>query len=514
MTEDFELELQERLDRMAAAVPVAGSGALVPVESPTMRAGATSRLAVGALVPVLAVAVLATLAAGLLRLGPFAPGASPVATIPERTPAGLATQSPTNGPTDDAAREPVVGRGTEGPFAIELRAPRRVYSESEVIGVTGAFMYSGDTPVEVQGLKLAYSIAEPVYGISVGDISTLECGHQVLRPGERLTSLFHQSGGLSGDDPLRGLKRAYLNEPVFTLPPGTWHLRYGASLFEGRCSTDTPKRTLSAEIEIVVVPADGAAVRIATASEPNPSPWNLCPTALGGGTLAPSPRSGLGFGADGEIRDVLWPFGYTARRDGDTVLLIDDHGTFVARTGEHMAVGGGAIGDNTFFACTVAPRATPSDSPAADASRSGGFELTISTAHKSYDAGERIDPLVRLVNLEHEPAPFVLASSPLVVVWIGEVGGAGGLPEPPRDADCGPFGYFEKDRPWEYRLSSVPAAVGWWPESTRSAYLEDAYLVLPSGTWTLHARSVLFDPTCDLDAATVLAPGITITVDP
>ena len=59
---------------------------------------------------------------------------------------------------------------------------------------------------------------------------------------------------------------------------------------------------------------------------------------------APSPynQSGLGVtGADGEAMAVEWPFGYTARNQLGTTVLVDEKGKVVAKVGDEISVGGG-----------------------------------------------------------------------------------------------------------------------------------------------------------------------------
>jgi hypothetical protein len=86
-----------------------------------------------------------------------------------------------------------------------------------------------------------------------------------------------------------------------------------------------------------------------------PAPISACMDALATGTLVPSSRSGLAIragGASGEVTEVEWPFGYTARRDMTGLALIDSAGTVVAHEGEVIQMGGGTGADNVFHACS------------------------------------------------------------------------------------------------------------------------------------------------------------------
>ena len=95
--------------------------------------------------------------------------------------------------------------------------------------------------------------------------------------------------------------------------------------------------------------ACGAPVGIRT----QPAPMDACEDALATGTLVSSAISGLAIRAgDGTVQEVLWPFGYTARREGTLTLLLDAAGRPVAREGELIQMGGGTDNAGVFNACT------------------------------------------------------------------------------------------------------------------------------------------------------------------
>jgi hypothetical protein len=89
----------------------------------------------------------------------------------------------------------------------------------------------------------------------------------------------------------------------------------------------------------------------ATGIRTAPAPAQACLAALLGGTLAEHPQSGLGVtSADGQATAVEWPFGYTARNDMGSLLLVDERGRVVAREGDEVSVGGG-FGNQFWHAC-------------------------------------------------------------------------------------------------------------------------------------------------------------------
>jgi hypothetical protein len=161
--------------------------------------------------------------------------------------------APTPGIAPEPSTAPVLSSSTDGPYALELRSERAVYHESEVIEVSGAFVYRGAASIDVQGFKpLVFGVQEPVYGIDLDMATTLECNHETLEPGERIEAQFVKGGGVSTSDPEYAFKKAYLQDPVFRLPPGTWHIQLAGWLYEGDCGTD--KTTLLAQVEITVLP--------------------------------------------------------------------------------------------------------------------------------------------------------------------------------------------------------------------------------------------------------------------
>ena len=85
-----------------------------------------------------------------------------------------------------------------------------------------------------------------------------------------------------------------------------------------------------------------------------PAPISACMDALATGVLVTSNKSGLAIrgGSDGDgVIEVEWPFGYTARRDGIGVVLVDSAGVDVAREGQLIQMGGGNGADSVFHAC-------------------------------------------------------------------------------------------------------------------------------------------------------------------
>jgi hypothetical protein len=79
---------------------------------------------------------------------------------------------------------------------------------------------------------------------------------------------------------------------------------------------------------------------------------DACDLGLGGGTLVASAQSGLALGSGtGRVTEVMWPFGYTARRGTSGIELIGQKGEVLAREGDFVQVGGGMSNDGVFQVC-------------------------------------------------------------------------------------------------------------------------------------------------------------------
>ena len=92
----------------------------------------------------------------------------------------------------------------------------------------------------------------------------------------------------------------------------------------------------------------GCSVQLRTAS----APVNACDEALLTGRLVPSAASGLAVAdPDGKVTEMLWPFGYSARRDVSGISMVDDKGRLVAREGEMVHLTGGLGANDVWGAC-------------------------------------------------------------------------------------------------------------------------------------------------------------------
>jgi len=93
------------------------------------------------------------------------------------------------------------------------------------------------------------------------------------------------------------------------------------------------------------------------------------------GELITSSQGGLAIKAtDGTVTEILWPFGYSARREALDLVLLDERGVVVARQGNMIEMGGGLGGNDVWEACAGSINVTgirmTSRSRTASASRS------------------------------------------------------------------------------------------------------------------------------------------------
>jgi hypothetical protein len=115
------------------------------------------------------------------------------------------------------------------------------------------------------------------------------------------------------------------------------------ALAAASCTTASPSST-----------PDAALVAIRTLAPPGPN--DICLLARGGGILVVDPVSGLGVAdTTGRVTHVYWPFGYTARREGDTIALLDRGGRVVAQLGDVIGMTGGYGSNDEWAACQSEP---------------------------------------------------------------------------------------------------------------------------------------------------------------
>jgi hypothetical protein len=244
MPDSFETELEQRLTRLSEAVPVDPARHLdqvvpAPLRGPTW---VQRRTGFGAAVPALAVLAVAALLAGALKVGPSSPAAT-----------GSGSQTPPVAESLDSEPAPVA-TDRDGDFELTLRAGKARYTSDEPIDVSASLTYLGSlASIEIDhdsGGPILFGIREKVFGqIDVTPVSLLMCRRTTLDRNLPLQVSFKKSGGFSGDSPDAKRFKAWILDPAFHLPVGTWHLYASA---QSPCMGPGPQFSTSAEIVIVV----------------------------------------------------------------------------------------------------------------------------------------------------------------------------------------------------------------------------------------------------------------------
>lgn len=99
---------------------------------------------------------------------------------------------------------------------------------------------------------------------------------------------------------------------------------------------------------VVLAGCGSSSISLQTAQAPS----DACDQALLAGSLERQAQTGLGVGSsDLVVTPVQWPFGYSARKDGQGIVLVDQAGKVVAREHDRVEVGGGLGNGNLWFAC-------------------------------------------------------------------------------------------------------------------------------------------------------------------
>jgi hypothetical protein len=96
----------------------------------------------------------------------------------------------------------------------------------------------------------------------------------------------------------------------------------------------------------------GCAVSLRTAPAPAPGATDECLLARISGVLAEDADSGLGLlGTTGAVRGVVWPFGFSARRELSGIVLFDRAGRIVGHEGDNIQMTGGYGNGDVAYPC-------------------------------------------------------------------------------------------------------------------------------------------------------------------
>jgi hypothetical protein len=159
--------------------------------------------------------------------------------------------SPTASPGGQAG--PVVLMNEGGPFRLEFELPKTSFAAGEPIDGVARLRYAGPGSIGVAGPAgglINFSLIEIDGPRDVGSAQDAACASYTLDAASPLTTELRKSGGYSADDPNQDFAEAFLNDPVYRLPAGTWELEAFSEFLAERCTP--PAMRLSAKFQIVV----------------------------------------------------------------------------------------------------------------------------------------------------------------------------------------------------------------------------------------------------------------------
>jgi hypothetical protein len=224
MSDDVDRRLQQRLARLAAAVPSRSLAATRPIERRPV-AGATWAGSSG----LVALATLALVAVVIgLRGGLTGPAASPSRVTGE---------------------SPVVAQTRVSDFVLTLTVPKATWSSDEVIAATASLKYTGSVTRTLGGAGnglFAFGVSDSSRSRRVDPIWEQSCKVVTASPGQVWTRVFYKSGAAYSS-----FGAQFLSDPQFHLPAGTWTIT--AYVQEDGCSLATADDvSLSAAVTIDV----------------------------------------------------------------------------------------------------------------------------------------------------------------------------------------------------------------------------------------------------------------------
>ena len=166
---------------------------------------------------------------------------------------GLAACGPAPAPESSTRPEPVIAADEEGLFRLELELPKATYAAGEPIQGVASLRYGGQDRVELAGAAgglIGFSLVDVDGPRDVGGGQNAACAPYGLDPANPITTELTKSGGYAPDDPADDFVEAFLKDPVYRLPAGTWEIQAWTSFLGKGCSL--PATELSAQVRITV----------------------------------------------------------------------------------------------------------------------------------------------------------------------------------------------------------------------------------------------------------------------
>jgi hypothetical protein len=167
--------------------------------------------------------------------------------------AALAGCGPAPAPEPSSAAEPVISADQNGPFRLELELDKATYAAGEPIEGVARLRYAGQGGLEVAGAAgglIGFSLLDVEGPRDVGGGQDAACAPYGLDPANPITTALTKAGGYSPDDPADAFIEAFLNDPIYRLPAGTWEIQAWTSFLGQGCTP--PETRLSTSVRISV----------------------------------------------------------------------------------------------------------------------------------------------------------------------------------------------------------------------------------------------------------------------
>jgi hypothetical protein len=167
--------------------------------------------------------------------------------------AALAACGPAPAPEPSGAGEPVISADENGLFRLELELPKATYAAGETIEGVTRLRYAGPGAIEVAGATgglIGFSLIDVDGPRDVGGGQDAACAPYGLDPANPITTPLTKSGGYSPDDPADDFIEAFLSDPIYRLPAGTWEIQAWTNFLGQGCMP--PETSLSTSVRITV----------------------------------------------------------------------------------------------------------------------------------------------------------------------------------------------------------------------------------------------------------------------
>ena len=148
---------------------------------------------------------------------------------------------------------PVLASDEQGKFRLELELPKRTFAAGEPIEGVARLRFAGPGSIDVAGAAgglIGFSLIDVDGPRDVGGGQDAACAAYTIDPAQPFTKGLVKSGGFSPDDPNDDFIEAFLNDPVYRLPAGTWEIQAWSNFLGKDCTM--PETRLSVAVRIVV----------------------------------------------------------------------------------------------------------------------------------------------------------------------------------------------------------------------------------------------------------------------